>query len=244
MELVLIPSGDFMMGSGISAEALAQEYQTKADHFTDERPQHRVRISRPFYLGKYEVTQSQWQAVTGKAPWSGSSFAKANPRHAASWVSWDASQTLVGALKSTTGVAHFALPTEAQWEYACRAGTTTRFSFGADASKLGQYAWFWDNAYGIGEKYVHGVGMKKPNPWGLYDMHGNVYEWCADWYDEDYYKSSPAADPEGPPLARFRVLRGGSWGNNGWVCRSAVRDWYFPVSAVNGSGFRVSLRVP
>ena len=113
----------------------------------------------------------------------------------------------------------FSLPTEAQWEYACRAGSTTRYCFGDNESQLGDYAWYGDNS---GNK-THPVGQKKPNAWGLYDMHGNVWEWCQDWYDERVYANSPTDDPTGPATGTYRVLRGGSWILDGWYCRSAYR---------------------
>ena len=129
----------------------------------------------------------------------------------------------------------YRLPTDAQWEYACRAGTKTTFSFGDDEKQLGEYAWFAGNT--AGEQYAHAVGMKKPNPWGLHDMHGNVWEWCSDWYGE---KLSGGADPIGHEGGSDRVGRGGCWWGNPVVCRSAIRDYSVP-SARNGRlGFRVA----
>ncbi len=140
------------------------------------------------------------------------------------------------------------LPTEAEWEYACRAGTTTAYSFGDDSSKLGDYAWHHGNACDKGEKYAHSVGVKKPNAWGLYDMHGNVWEWCADWYDEKYYANADTQVPQGHDSGGDRVLRGGSWSRNPDGCRSAARDCSSPgsrsfgfVGFVNGMRVVVSL---
>jgi formylglycine-generating enzyme required for sulfatase activity len=120
----------------------------------------------------------------------------------------------------------YRLPTEAEWEYACRAGTATRWSFGNDEKVLGDYAWYDKNTWDNGERYAHQVGLKKPNVFGLFDMHGNVYEWCHDYFQEDYYKQSPEKDPTGPTSGSSRVLRGGSWSNFTRVTRSAnrVRD--------------------
>ena len=121
----------------------------------------------------------------------------------------------------------FSLPTEAQWEYACRAGSTTRFSFGDDEAGLGEHAWCGELRRGT----THPVGLKKPNAWGLYDMHGNVWEWCADWYNEDYYATQPVDDPTGPSSGTCRVLRGSSFGDHPMNVRSAVRNWDMPVKS-------------
>ena len=129
------------------------------------------------------------------------------------------------------------MPTEAQWEYACRAGSTTRFCFGDQESQLGEYAWYNDNSGGA----THPVGTKKPNAWGLYDMHGNVLEWCADWYDGGYYANSPLYDPTGPSGGSDRVTRGGSWNRRAWDCRSAYRNAASPESRAHDVGFRVAL---
>ena len=133
----------------------------------------------------------------------------------------------------------FSLPTEAQWEYACRAGSTTRYCFGDDESRLGEYAWYDENS---GDK-THPVGEKKPNAWGLYDMHGNVWEWCQDWYDDGYYAKSPTDDPTGPSTGSCRVIRGGSWDDGARSCRSADRNRNSPGYRLDNLGFRVS-RVP
>ena len=155
-------------------------------------------------------------------------------------MSWKECQEFIGRLneKFGSGGARFSLPTEAQWEYACRAGTTTQFSFGDDPAVLGDYAWWGENA----SDTTHPVGQKKPNAWGLYDMHGNVYEWCADFWAEDYYAESPMADPAGPNSGTLRVLRGGSWapgGADGFRC--AVRAGENPVESGDyDPGFRVA----
>ena len=227
MTLVLIPAGEFLMGS------------TDSDKDADpgEKPQHRVRITRPFYLGKYLVTQAQWQAVMGGNP---SHFK--GPENPVEMVSWNDCQVFLDKLnaKSDGRGGKFQLPTEAQWEYACRAGTTTRHYFGDEETGLGEYAWYLANSGGK----THPVGEKKPNAWGLYDMHGNVLDWCGDWYDGGYYASSPTDDPTGPSRGSLRVHRGGSWGSPPpGYCRSARRDWGTPDSRRNDLGFRVA-RVP
>ena len=163
-----------------------------------------MRITKPFYLGKYLVTQEQWEAVMGNNP---SNFK--GPKNPVEEVSWDDCQQFLDKLNDKIGPAEASsqLPSEAQWEYACRAGSTTRYCFGDDESGLGEYAWYDGNSGGK----THPVGEKKPNAWGLYDMHGNVWEWCQDWYDGGYYAKSPTDDPTGPATGSNRVNRGGCW---------------------------------
>lgn len=253
MEFVLIRPGSFLMGS--------------SEGFGDEAPVHRTVISTPFYMAKYEVTTAQWAAIMGKDDrfkfWEsmkGENDDASGPRKAMRDVSWDECHGFVTALQkkvatSLRGTKHpltkrvgykFALPTEAQWEYACRAGSTTEFHFGNDAAALDQYAWFAGNMLwpGGGRTFpdgtpvkgvhYHDVGLKKPNGFGLYDMHGGVWEWCADYYDKDYYVNSPLKDPTGPESGRFRALRGGSWFRYAKYCRSAYRRFFYPAS--NGDG--------
>jgi len=244
MDLVLIPPGSFLMGS--------------SKGFGDETPVHRVVISKPFYMAKYEVTTAQWAAVMGKDDrfkfWEsmkGEHDDAVGPMKAMRDVSWDECQAFVAALQKKVAVSTresrtFALPTEAQWEYACRAGSTTEFHFGDGASTMGEYAWFAGNMIwpGGGRTFpdgtpvkgvhYHNVGQKKPNAFGLCDMHGGAWEWCADYYDKDYYVNSPLVDPTGPESGRFRTLRGGSWFRYAKYCRSAYRRFFYP--ACNGDG--------
>ena len=222
LEMVLIPGGRVPDG-------LARFGQGR---LSDEKPQHRVRITKPFYLGKYLVTQEQWEAVMGSNP---SHFK--GPKNPVEQVSWDDCQKFLEKLnaKSGPGAGKFQLPTEAQWEYACRAGSTTRYCFGDDESGLGEYAWYGANSGGK----THPVGEKKPNAWGLYDMHGNVWEWCQDWYDGGYYANSPTDDPTGPATGSYRVFRGG-----GWVARRGLPVGVPRHPQPGGRldlGFRVSL---
>ena len=223
LDLVLIPAGEFMMGSPDSDR----------DGFDWEKPQHKVRITKPFYLGKYLVTQEQWQTVMDSNP----SLLK-GPKNPVEQVSWEDCQKFLGKLntKSAAGGGKFQLPSEAQWEYACRAGSKTRYCFGDDEKQLGEYAWYDKNSGGK----THPVGEKKPNAWGLYDMHGGVWEWCADWYKD--YKESPVDDPMGAATGSFRVFRGGSWYFPAGGCRSAFRYGNLPGSRRH-LGLRVS-RVP
>lgn len=198
MEFVLIPAGTFMMGSTEGAD--------------DEQPVHQVVISQPFYLGKYEVTQKQWEAVMGNNP---SGFeGDDKPVEFVSW--WDI-QKFIRKLNEREGGPIYRLPTEAEWEYAARAGTTTAYSFGDDSSRLDEYAWYNKNS---GDE-THPIGQRRPNPWGLYDMHGNVYEWVQDWYGK--YPKGPVTNPQGPSSGSNRLVRGGSWYNSSGASRSANR---------------------
>ena len=166
MKLKLIPAGEFQMGSPANEE----------DREDDEH-HHRVRITKPFYLGVYEVTQGQWEAVMETRPWSDKGYVKEGPDYAASYVSWDAAREFCELLSKREGKT-YRLPTEAEWEYSCRGGTTTAYHFGNNASRLGEYAWYDVNASDVDEQYSHRVGQKKANPFGLHDMHGNVLPWC------------------------------------------------------------------
>jgi formylglycine-generating enzyme required for sulfatase activity len=223
MEFVLIPAGSFTMGADKNFE----------DASDDETPQHRVRISKPFYLGTYEVTQAQWTAVMGNNP---SKYkGRSNP---VEQVSWDDIQVFIQRLNQKEGHTRYRLPTEAEWEYAARAGTESTYSFGDDARELGKYAWYDEN-YRSGS--THPVGQKQPNAWGLYDMHGNVWEWVQDWYGDRYYSDSPDTDPKGPSSGSYRVLRGGGWYFSAQYCRAAFRDFNSPDIRYYYVGFRLAL---
>jgi formylglycine-generating enzyme required for sulfatase activity len=150
-------------------------------------------------------------------------------------VSWTDVQEFLRKLNQMEGTNKYRLPTEAQWEYSCRAGSTTS-CYGNDDSYLSKYAWYWSNSEGK----THPVGRKRPNAWGLYDMHGNVWEWCQDWYNENYYARSPQRDPKGPSSGSFRVLRGGSWYEDADLLNSAIRLWNDADSRSNMHGFRVA----
>jgi formylglycine-generating enzyme required for sulfatase activity len=211
MKLNLIPAGSFRMGSP------AREEDRGGDEY-----QHKVTISNPFYMQATEVTQGQWMAVMGTEPWKGNSSVKAGPNYAASYINWNDAVAYCKNLSEKEGKT-YRLPTEAEWEYACRGGTQTTWNLGTDEKALGDYAWYRENAYDIGERYAHQVGLKIPNAFGLHDMHGNVFEWCDDYYAEDYYQQSPTKDPQGPASGSSRVLRGGSWSGYSSYSRSAFR---------------------
>ena len=205
MEFVLIPAGEFMMGSIKSPDELAKRYGQARDQFEREHPRHLVRITKSLYLSKYEMTQTQWQEVMVSSPWAGRKGVREGLRHPACYITWRKSQEFIARLNKQLRLEGFRLPSEAEWEYACRAGTTTDFYFGDDATKLVKYAWCCANTTDVGEKYAHEIGTKLPNAWGLYDMHGNVYEWCQDWLGG--YTSDIQIDPTGPAKGGSRVLR-------------------------------------
>jgi formylglycine-generating enzyme required for sulfatase activity len=251
LTMVLIPPGEFMMGSPEAErqraleEAKAANDKWAIERILSEAPQHRVKITQPFYMGTYPVTQAQWTVVMGGHP---SQFkAAANPVERVSWddvesflVKLNAAGTrLVPAAKAgrVARAMRYALPTEAQWEYACRAGTTTAFYFGDDVGQLGEYAWHRGNS----GRRTHPVGRKRPNAWGLYDMHGNVWEWCADWFGEKYYATSPVEDPPGSTSGLNRVHRGGSWYGSARYCRSVLRHRNAPDYRSDSVGFRLAL---
>jgi formylglycine-generating enzyme required for sulfatase activity len=217
MEFVLIPAGSFVMGS--------------ASGYNEEIPEHPVTISRPFYLGKYEVTQAQWEAVMGE----NSPSRHKGPANPVENVSWEEVREFIEKLNKKEGTARYRLPTEAEWEYAARAGTDTPYFFGNDKKELSEYAWHGDNSRGR----THPAGEKRPNPWGLYDIYGNVWEWVEDWFDENFYADSPEADPRGPEEGSRRVFRGGGWEYSAEECRSATRGWLAPADRVPIIGFRL-----
>ena len=214
MVLVPIPAGEFTMGE-------------------PKKSTHPVTITKPFHLGAFEVTQEQYQKVMGKKL---SKFK--GPNNPVEQVSWEEAVEFcrrLSELPEEKAAGHvYRLPTEAEWEYACRAGTTTRFSFGDDESQLGQYAWFWENSRGK----THPVGEKKPNAWGLYDMHGNVFEWCQDGFG--VYPSEPVTDPTGAITGSDRVVRGGCWFGFAWFCLSGFRSGNDPTYRSYVLGFRVA----
>ena len=188
--------------------------------------QHKVTITTAFYMQTTEVTQGQWRAVMGTALWGGQEFTpylKEGSLYPAMYVSWDNASAFCRKLSETEGN-RYRLPTEAEWEYACRADTKTTWSFGNDENKLGDYAWYYENAFAVREQYAHQVRLKDPNAFGLYDMYGNVWEWCSDYYAGDYYAQSPVNDPTGPTSGTFRVVRGGSWGRHAGLTRPANRS--------------------
>lgn len=275
MKFVLIRAGEFEMGSTDETIAQATAEAKKAnwvgayfERLARETPRHRVKITRPFYLGVHEVTQGEYQQVMGVNPSTfapkqldGSSFKPPltgkpqeyrklqaqkvagmdTSRHPVEMVSWEDAVAFCRKLSAqpserAAGRA-YRLPTEAEWEYACRAGSTTRWCCGDDEAALGDYAWMPTNS----DLRTHPVGQKKANVWGLYDMHGNLSEWCADWFEQNYYRQSPGTDPSGPTSGFARVVRGGAWRSYPRNCCSAFCGLLRPTSRTSDVGFRVAV---
>ncbi|HEY3324142.1 MAG TPA: SUMF1/EgtB/PvdO family nonheme iron enzyme [Planctomycetota bacterium] len=250
LELVLVPAGEFMMGSN--------------DGEGNEQPVHRVKISKPFYMAKYETTFAQFrafahaiqhvteaekggQAWTWKdgngqfvkeANWKTPGFSQED-NYPACIISWNDAREFCKWAAEKTG-RNICLPSEAQWEYACRAGTTTKFNTGDQDSDLEQEGWFNKNS----EMHTNTCGQKKPNAWGLYDMRGNVREWAQDYFNDKYYVDSPPLDPKGPASGGDRALRGGGWCNGPYGCRSARRFALAPGGVDATIGFRCAMEVP
>ena len=216
--MVYVEGGTFTMG--------ATSEQKKPDD--DEKPTHRVSLSS-FYIGKYEVTQALWKAVMGSNP---SRFEGDNLP--VERVSWNDCQTFLRKLNAMTGK-NFRLPTEAEWEFSARGGNLSRGYQYSGSKKIDDVAWYRNNS---GSK-THNVGTKAPNELGIYDMSGNVWEWCQDWYGD--YHGYSQTNPTGPSSGANRVYRGGSWGSGAWLCRVAFRDNYTPGSRGNGLGLRLAL---
>jgi formylglycine-generating enzyme required for sulfatase activity len=249
MAVVLIPSGEFEMGS-----------PTREKGRGLDETRHPVRLTRPYLIGRTEVTQKEWQSVMGSEPWWTriEYDAQRTGTNAASNISWMDAVRFCNQLSTSEnkppyyeingndvgvlGGLGYRLPTEAEWEYACRAGTDSPFSFGSNDAELGEYAWHDGNAKELDDFYPHVAGQKRPNAFGLVDMHGNVSEWCWDWHA--VFSNQLAIDPLGPAAGKTRVCRGGSWSDNWENCRSADRSGLEPNYTGRSStslGFRIAL---
>ena len=221
MTFVLMPAGEFDMGSPLNEEGRND----------DEGPIHHVKFSKAFYMSETEVTQNEWGQfmylgdLTDIPGWPSLPVSKG---------SWNDVQEFIKMLNEKEKTQKYRLPSEAEWEYAARAGTTTRYSFGDDESKLGVHAWYIENS----DEKAHNVAAKKPNPWGLYDMHGNVYEMVQDIYQTDY-SGAPADGSSWEKNGSNRVVRGGSWSGNSFLCRSALRKKIPPDTPYTNVGFRL-----
>ena len=222
MEFVEIPPGEFLMGCSVG--------DSECD--SDEKPLHKITLTKPFLIGKYEVTQAEWKKVMGNNP---ANFSKCGDTCPIENVSWNDAQEFIQRLckMEKMNPCHYSLPSEAQWEYAARAGTQTRFYWGNKVRD--DYLWYDPNA----KDTTHPVGKKKPNAWGLYDMLGNVWEWTGDTYDANYYSKSVAIDPEVQTKTQKYVMRGGSWDHDDQYCRVSDRDFGVPDMDFNTVGFRI-----
>ncbi|MBA2115638.1 formylglycine-generating enzyme family protein [Bremerella alba] len=240
-----IPAGEFQMGR-------EQSYKYVLDHtliyagvdraIRTEVPPHKVHLAS-FSISMTEVTQQQWEAVMATRPWHEQLRVKEGPQFPASYISWEDAVEFCRRLSEKEGRT-YRLPTEAEWEYACRAETNTLYSFGDNSDELVDFGWFAENANLVNQQYAHRVGRQKPNPWGLYDMHGNVWEWCHDFHAADYYAKSSVDNPTGPESGATHVIRGGSWHDSNTHARSMFRFGYPANEKKDKIGFRVVLTSP
>lgn len=267
MEFVWIPPGEFMMGSRLSESELKEKYEDAMlkdglgtsgwEQIKTDFPQHPVNLTKGYWIGRHEVTQAQYKSIMGNNPsyfrykcphcrkfidpdlLKDDVFSDFMQNYPVETILWFQTQEFCYKLSRKENKT-YKLPTEAQWEYACRAGSTTVFSFGDDFKKISEYAWYDGNS----SEQTHSVGQKKPNAWGLYDMHGNVSEWCLDRYDPNFYSDSPKIDPICTKAVfldtDLRVVRGGNFASDNG-CRSASRSYSHNAPIVNDSltGFRV-----
>jgi formylglycine-generating enzyme required for sulfatase activity len=248
MVLVPVPAGEYLRGT--ATPAAAEKEKSLPPGAESEQPQHSVQITKAFQISVCEVTQDQYQQVMNETPWKGQPLTREGGHIAATYVSREQAAGFCEKLSELEN-ATYRLPTEAEWEYACRAGTTSNYSFGDDGEVLDGYAWFDQNSYKAGEQYAHAVGQKLPNAWSLYDMHGNVWEWCSDFhgsYGEQLKRSKGGklVDPKGPESGWQHVWRGGGFSENGMNLRSASRNSFGRVDYRPEfmMGFRVVKEVP
>jgi len=227
-EWVDISSGTFWMGSNWENDP--ENHEQGKGRFETEQPVHQVTISKGFQMLKYEVTPAQWEVVMGSNP---SYFFDNNSP--VECVTWNDCQSFISQLNDLDPDHTYRLPTEAEWEYACRAGTDTSYYYGNDSSQMDNYAWYTNNS----NSKTHPVGEKLPNAWGLYDMHGNVWEWCQDDWHDDYSGAPNNGDCWGDGSGSDRVRRGGGWYSDAYCCRSANRGYGDPDGGSNGIGLRL-----
>ena len=227
MKFVWIEPGTFLMGAT----------KDEVSPTSDELPQHEVTISRGFFLAKHELTQEQWASLMETRPWRDQRFARDWRSYPAVYISWEDVLEFIDRMNEWAGADIYRLPTEAEWEYAARAGSTDPWSFGDRLRDLVRYAWFDSNAWRAGNQFGHPVGLLMPNSWGLYDMHGNVWEWVQDWYGD--YGEAPQVDPPGPAAGTLRVTRGGGFTDGYEDQRSASRSANLPVDRFSNVGARI-----
>ena len=220
MKMVWIEPGRFMMGSGPDEKGSEE----------DESPQHKVTLTKGFYIGATEVTQQQWEKLMGPGRWVGNRNIARGEKLPAIMMTWAEANSFCRKLGEKEG-RRYRLPTEAEWEYACRAETTTWFYWGNEFDE--RYAWSNRNS----ERSMHEVGGKLPNAWGLFDMGGNVWEWCSDWHEP--HSADELTDPNGPPEGEKKVIRSGSYSNHPYDCRSAERGCVTPEARGGSIGLRI-----
>lgn len=220
--MIYVEGGSFMMGAA----------DNDNEAYDDENPRHKVTLDG-FWMAETQVTQALWEAVMGNNP---SRFKGAN--RPVECVSWDNCQEFIRKLNELTGK-NFRLPTEAEWEYAARGGKHSQGYKYAGSNDLDSVAWYNDNS----NNQTHNVKQKQPNELGLYDMTGNMWEWCNDWYDFSYYGNSPEHNPQGPDSGYFRVLRGGCWFNSARCCRLSIRNFNYPGFSFDFYGLRLALSI-
>jgi formylglycine-generating enzyme required for sulfatase activity len=238
---VSIPNGEFMQFAWIeSGNFLMGTEEDDAPNAADEMPAHEVTISTGFYMGIFEITQGQWRAVMETNPWRFQRYTIDHVHSPASHISWDDVQEFIEVLNEWEGASVYRLPSEAEWEYAARGFTSSLWSFGESPNVLQLYSWYWTNAWNRGDSFAHLVGSKLPNPLGLYDVHGNVWEWVQDWYGP--YSATPKTDPEGPSEGTRRVLRGGGFVSPVFEARSGIRSNESPDSRFSDIGARLVRR--
>jgi formylglycine-generating enzyme required for sulfatase activity len=227
-KMILIQPASFAMGSP----------ESDKDAKREEKPQHPVTLTRSYCLSETVITQVQWKSIMKSEPWKGQDYTCEGDAYPATYLSWEDALEYCSRLSELEGRL-YRLPTEAEWEYACRGGTKTRYNFGDSALELSNYGWFAENTIKFGEAFTHKVKQKLPNSFGLYDMHGNHFEWCSDWLGA--FKREHTPDPSGPLNGSYRIVRGGSWVDQASGCRTAVRGG-FPSSYRNADvGIRLAL---
>ena len=237
LEFVWIPPGSFTMGSP----------EAETGHTADEAPRHQVTLTDGYFMGRFPVTQAQWQVLMDTAPWEGRTFVTSDPDRPATYIQWEDAREYVRRLNEAAGSSAYRLPTEAEWEYACRAGSQTAWNCasmpcdldacGTVPCDLSAWAWYRENTWDMEARSPQPVGVKLPNAWGLYDMHGNVWEWCQDWYGP--YDAADATNPTGPATGIYRVLRGGSFADVAERTRCASRMAGTPHPSGHTIGFRI-----
>ncbi|MBI2431580.1 MAG: formylglycine-generating enzyme family protein [Candidatus Hydrogenedentes bacterium] len=241
ISFVWCPAGTFLQGGELTPQETVTLVRGREEWYADEHPAHEVTLGEGFWISRMEITRAQWSKVMGSRPWGGEADADQTQDLVlpATHVSWKDANLFVAALNKL-GRGTFSLPTEAQWEYACRAGTTTPYFFGQDAAAMGDFAWYRENTQAVKEMWPHQVASKQANAWGIYDLLGNVEEWCLDFYAP--YAGAAGTDPAGPERGDYAVVRGGAYHTFPAYLRSASRSSLRTDVAREYTGFRIVRR--